>query len=110
MATDAAPTGRAVCNLSVAYTTRVKDEQSGEWRDSDTEWYKVTAWGQMAEHCAETLQRGDRVIACGEWVEVTYDSHESESVTRTEMNARDVGPSLLFRHATIARTERKGGK
>lgn len=104
------PTGRAVCKLRIAYVPRVKDADSGNWIDGEVEFYDIDAWGQQAENCAEKLRKGDRVVAIGDWQEVTYESKDGSTVTRNQMTARDIGPSLLFRAATIDRTDRTGGK
>ncbi len=103
------PTGRAVCNLRVAYTPRIKDDDTGKWGNGDTVFYDVTVWGQASENCAETLQKGDRVVAGGQWYERTWETKEGEQRTVTEMTARDIGPSLLFLGAVIKRTRRGKG-
>lgn len=100
------PTGRAVAKLRVAYTTRVKDTDTGRWADGDTEFYTVTVWGQQGEHCAEHLQRGDRIVAAGTWTKRFWTSREGEARESVELTARDVGPSLLFRGAIVKRSDR----
>ncbi len=102
------PTGRAVCNLRVAHTPRVKDDDTGKWGDGDTVFYNVTVWGQACENCAETLRKGDRVVVGGQWYERTWETTEGEQRTSVEMTARDIGPSLLFLAAVIKRTKRGG--
>lgn len=103
------PTGRAVGKLRVAYTARVKDPDSGQWRDGETEFYTVTVWGQQGEHCAEHLQRGDRIVAAGTWTKRFWTSREGEPRESVELTARDIGPSLLFRGAIVKRTDRTKG-
>ncbi len=100
------PTGRAVCKLRVAHTPRLKDPDNGKWYDGDTVFYNVAVWGYAGENCVETLQKGDRVVAGGQWYEHTWETLEGEQRTATEMSARDIGPSLLFLTATIKRTRR----
>jgi single-strand DNA-binding protein len=99
-------TGRAVAKLRVAYTPRTKNDETGRWEDGETEFYNCDVWGQQAENCAEHLQRGDRVVAIGEWRERDWETREGEKRTSTEMTVRDVGPSLLFRGANVVRTRR----
>jgi single-strand DNA-binding protein len=53
-------TGIAVANLRVAVTQRV--QQDGEWRDGDTSFLKVNVWRSQAEHLADSLGKGDRVM------------------------------------------------
>ena len=103
------PTGRGVAKLRVAYTARTKDPESGRWADGETEFYTVTVWGQQGEHCAEHLQRGDRIVAAGQWTKRFWTSREGEPRESVELTARDVGPSLLFRGAIVKRTDRNKG-
>jgi Single-strand binding protein family len=56
-------TGIAVTNLRVAVTQRV--QQDGQWRDGDTSFFKVNVWRGQAEHLAESLSKGDRVMVTG---------------------------------------------
>ena len=56
-------TGIAVTNLRVAVTQRV--QQDGQWRDGETSLFKVNVWRGQAEHLAESLGKGDRVMVTG---------------------------------------------
>jgi single stranded DNA-binding protein len=56
-------TGTAVANLRVAVTQRI--QQDGEWRDGDTSFFKVNVWRGQAEHLADFLAKGDRVMVTG---------------------------------------------
>jgi single-stranded DNA-binding protein len=56
-------TGTPVTNLRVAVTQRVP--QDGQWRDGDTSFFKVNVWRGQAEHLAESLGKGDRVMVTG---------------------------------------------
>jgi single-strand DNA-binding protein len=103
------PTGRAVANLRLAYTPRVKDDDTGRWSDGETEFYSVTVWGTQGEHCAEHLQRGDRVVAVGRWSKRFWEDREGEQRESVELTAQDIGPSLLFRGAIVKRTDRNRG-
>ena len=56
------PSGSAVCNFSVAVTDRwTKD---GE-RQERTTWYRVAAFGKLAEVCNEYLAKGRKVLVEG---------------------------------------------
>lgn len=104
------PTGRAVCRLRVAYTPRVLDPESSRWADGETEFYSLDAWGQQGENAAEHLQRGDRIVACGQWQRRTYEDTEGATRSVIEMQVRDLGPSLLFRGAKVQRNQRAGAQ
>jgi single-strand DNA-binding protein len=65
------PAGDAVCNFSVAVTESWKDRNSGEKKESTT-WYRVNAFGKLAEICAQYLKKGSQVLIegkmqCREW-------------------------------------------
>jgi single-strand DNA-binding protein len=104
------PTGRAVCRLRVAYTPRVLDPDTGKWGDGETEFYSLDAWGQQGENCAENLQRGDRIVVCGQWQRRTYEDSDGNARSVIEMQVRDIGPSLLFRQARVIRSQRSGAQ
>src|SRR3954465_1041169 len=59
------PSGAGVAKFSVASTPRTLDRASGEWRDGDALFLRCTAWRDLAEHVAESLHKGDRVIVQG---------------------------------------------
>jgi single-strand DNA-binding protein len=56
-------TGIAVTNLRVAVTQRI--QQDGQWRDGDTSFFKINVWRAQAEHLADSLTKGDRVMVTG---------------------------------------------
>lgn len=102
--------GRAVANFSVAVNERVKNEETGVWEDTEPEFHRVTVWGNQAEHAAECLRKGDRVVAVGYFQDRIWTNKDDERITTTEFTASDIGPSLLFREATIKRVARGNGK
>ena len=57
------PTGQAVTSFSVA-TDRQYNDQSGK-PVKETVWFRVTAWGKLAETCNNFLQKGKMVLV--EW-------------------------------------------
>jgi single-strand DNA-binding protein len=57
------PTGQAVTSFSVA-TDRQYTDQSGK-PVKETVWFKVTAWGKLAETCNNYLQKGKLVLIEG---------------------------------------------
>jgi len=100
------PSGRAVTNFSVAVNERVKNDETGQWEDTEPEFHRVNVWGDQAERVAECFRRGDRVVAVGFFQDRTWEDKEGNERTSTEFTARDIGPSLLFRDAEIKRPVR----
>jgi len=58
------PSGDAVCNFSVAVTESWKDKASGEKKENTT-WYRVNAFGKLAEICGQYLKKGVAVLIEG---------------------------------------------
>lgn len=103
------PNGRAVANIRVAVSDRVQDD-NGQWVNTDAEFYTVTCWGQLAEHCTSSLGKGDRFVASGYWQENEWTDDNGEKHSEDVLVARDAGPSLLWHDATINRADRTSGK
>jgi single-strand DNA-binding protein len=57
------PSGRPVTTFTVA-TSRSWNTADGE-RHSDTEWFNVVAWGNLAEICKQYLTKGRQVYIEG---------------------------------------------
>ena len=57
------PNGKPVTNFSVA-TSRKWTGADGEQRE-DTTWFKVAAWGKLAEVCNQYLAKGRQVLVEG---------------------------------------------
>lgn len=102
------PTGRAVAKLRVAYAPRVKDEANNRWIDGEVQYYDIDVWGKQGENCVEYLQRGDRIVAVGEWYMRNWETREGEARTSVTLTARDIGPSMLFRAVSVNRSGRTG--
>ena len=58
------PNGRAVTQFNVAVNQSTKNQQTGEWVE-ETDWFRVTIWGDRAERMAENLRKGNKVFVEG---------------------------------------------
>jgi len=101
--------GQPVATFRVASTPRVRDAQSGEWKDGDSLFLTCNVWRQAAENVAESLQRGMRVIVSGRLRQRQYETKEGEKRTVYEVEVDDVGPSLRNASAKVTRAQRSGG-
>lgn len=54
------PQGSAVTTFSVA-VNRTLFSRDGEAPRDETEWFRVTAWGKLAETCNQYLAKGQQV-------------------------------------------------
>jgi single-strand DNA-binding protein len=59
-----APSGAAICNVSIATSSRRKDKASGESIE-DTQWHRVTFYDRLAEIAGEFLKKGRPVYVEG---------------------------------------------
>ncbi len=59
-----APSGAAICNISVATSSRRKDKASGESIE-ETQWHRVTFYDRLAEIAGEYLKKGRPVYVEG---------------------------------------------
>jgi len=79
-------TGTAVAAFTVAASRRVYDQASGQWKDGDTLFLRCSAWRDLADHVAESLSKGMRVIVTGRLKQRTYETSEGEKRTVFEVD------------------------
>src|SRR3954469_10248352 len=103
------PSGAAVAKFRVASTPRFMDKASGEWKDGDPLFLACTVWRQAAEHVAESLQRGARVIVSGRLRQRSDETREGEKRTVIELEVDEIGPSLRYATAKVQKMSRSGG-
>ena len=102
------PSGAAVVNFTVASTPRTFDRQANEWKDGDTLFLRCSLWREAAENVAESLIKGTRVIVTGRLVQRSYETREGDKRTVVELQVDEVGPSLRYASAKVARAGRGG--
>ena len=100
------PTGQPVARFRVASTPRFRDNATGEWKDGDSLFLTCNVWRQAAEHVAESLTRGMRVIVSGRLRQRSYETKEGEKRTVYEIEADEVGPSLRNASAKVTKSAR----
>lgn len=88
-------TGKPVANITVAVSKRTR-LPDGSWENGDSSFYRCTAWGKLAEHVAESLTRGTRVIAVGRLEIREYETQQGYRRVSAEVTLDDIGPSLMF--------------
>ena len=103
------PSGAAVANFTVASTPRTFDRNASEWKDGETLFMRCSIWREAAENVAESLQRGMRVIVTGRLKSRSYETKEGEKRTVVELDVDEVGPSLRYANAKVAKVSRGGG-
>lgn len=97
--------GKAVANFTVAVSERVKD--GTEWKDGPSSFYRCSLWDTQAENMTESLNKGDRVIVIGKLAQRSFETNAGEKRSVFEVTAHDVGPSLKWATAKVAKTAGK---
>ena len=101
------PNDIPVANLRLAVTPRIR--QQDEWADGPTSFYRVTCGRQLAEHAADTLTKGARLLVTGRLRIRQYETDDGHRGQAAEVDADDLGPSLLFATATVHRISNGDG-
>ena len=100
------PAGVALAKFTVASTPRVLDRASGEYRDGDPLFLTCTAWRELAEHAAESLRKGTRVVVVGRLRLSRWETDEGEKRSAYGLDVDEIGPSLRFATAKVAKMAR----
>ena len=97
------PNGAAVANFRIASTPRRFNRQTSQWEDGEAMYLTCNVWRQAAEHVAESLAKGMRVIVQGKLRQRSYENKEGERRSVFEIEVDEVGPSLSFATAQVTR-------
>ena len=82
------PSGRPVTTFSVA-VSRSWNTADGE-RRSETEWFNIVAWGNLAEICNQYLHKGQQVYIEGRLQTRNWDDKEGKKHTSVEVVANEM--------------------
>jgi single-strand DNA-binding protein len=84
------PNGQAVTQFTVAVNRNYRDANN-EWQE-ETEWFRVVAWGPLAERTAEYLRKGRKVYVEGRLQTRQWEDREGQKRYTTELIAQTVTP------------------
>ena len=84
------PAGKAVTEFSVAVSHRSRDPQTNEWQDDQTDWYRVTVWGDRAERTAEQFRKGNKVFVEGRFRTREFEGKDGLKRMSLEISADSV--------------------
>ena len=105
------PNGTAMVKFTIASTPRTLDRQTGEWKDGDPLFMACTAWRDIAEHIAESLTKGTRVIVTGRLrLSRWEDKDTQEKRSAYGLDVDEIGPSLRFAQAKVQKMNRSNAK
>jgi single-strand DNA-binding protein len=83
------PSGRPVTQFSVAVNQSSKNQQTGEWVE-ETDWFRVSVFGNQAERTAENLRKGGRVFVDGRFRTREWEGQDGQKRTALEITADNV--------------------
>jgi single-strand DNA-binding protein len=83
------PSGRAVTQFNVAVNQSTKNQQTGEWVE-ETDWFRVTVWGDRAERMAEALRKGNKVFVEGRFRTRQFEGRDGQTRTALEITADSI--------------------
>src|SRR3954468_12003406 len=84
------PNGRPVTEFSVAVSHRSRDDATGEWKDDQTDWYRVTVWGERAERTAEQFRKGNKVFVEGRFRTREFEGKDGQKRISLDVTADNV--------------------
>jgi len=83
------PSGRPVTQFSVAVNQSTKNQQTGEWTE-ETDWFRVSVFGDRAERAAEQLRKGNRVFVEGRFRTREFEGNDGQKRTSLDLTADNV--------------------
>lgn len=100
--------GVAYVRFTVACNDRRYDPNTGRWVDLDAAFLRCTAWRHLAEHIHSSLGKGQRAWVKGQLRQRTFDDADGRSVTVTDVDVTEAGPSLLWATAQVTKATTAG--
>jgi single-strand DNA-binding protein len=88
--------GHSVANLTIASTPRTYNSEAKKWVDGEALFLRASAWRDLGENIAESLTKGQRVIATGKLVQRNYEDKQGEKRSSFELEIEEIGASLKF--------------
>ena len=101
------PNGQATASFGLAVNRRWQNKQTQEWEEA-TSFFDVVTWRELAENVSESVAKGTRVVVTGRLEQRSWETPEGDKRSRIEVIADEIGPSLRWATAAVAKTERRG--
>jgi single-strand DNA-binding protein len=75
-------------------------------REQEPSFFTVVVWRDQAEHTAQSLSKGSRVVVVGRLQQRTWTAEDGSARSLVEVVAEELGPSLRWATATPVRASR----
>ena len=98
--------GAAVASFTIASTPRTWNRNTNQFEDGQALFMRCSAWRDMAEHCAQSLAKGMRVIAQGRLTQHSWEDEQHQKRSSMELQVDEIGPSLRYATAQVAKAQR----
>lgn len=82
----ATPNGITVCTFTIAVNRRFANKDG----EKETDFFRINAWRQLGEVCAQYLAKGRKVAVVGELQARTYESKDGETRMSLDVQADEV--------------------
>ena len=97
-----ADTGKPYARTGLAVERPKTDEG---WKgELETEFYEVVVFDTVAEHAAESLHKGDRVVVVGRGEIETWTDNDGNERKTKKIRANEIAPSLRWATVDIRKT------
>lgn len=95
--------GLPITSFRLASAQRRFDREQNRWIDTDTNWFTVTAFRQLASNVAQSVSKGERVLVSGRLRIRDWDNGERNG-TSVEVEADHLGHDLAWGTGVFTRT------
>jgi single-strand DNA-binding protein len=102
------PSGTAVVNFGLAVNRSVQNKNSGEWQ-TEVDFFNITAWYKLAENCAESLSKGDRVLVSGRLSQDSWEDKEGQKRSTVKVIASVIAPSMEYATCKLEKNPKMDG-
>jgi single-strand DNA-binding protein len=79
-------------------------------RGQEASFFTVVVWRDQAEHAAESLAKGSRVLVVGRLQQRSWTAEDGAARSVVEVVAEELGPSLRWATATTTRAAKSGSE
>ena len=94
------PSGTPVASFGLAVNRSIQNKDTGEWTNS-ADFFNIVAWFKLAENCAQSLTKGDRVLISGRLSQDNWEDKSGQKRSACKIIANVIAPSLEFASCKI---------
>jgi len=93
-------------SMRVAWTSRFRDRETGEWRDGHTSFANVKCWRQLANNAAPSFRKGDAIVLAGRLHVREYEGRDGSRRIAVDIEAESIGHDVNRGISVLQRTSR----